>query len=78
MGFGMWWLVPLLIFLLVRGRHGRGYWRGHDAGDRRELTELRQVVESQQGYLEQLEGRLGRVEDGLEFAERLLAERAAG
>ena len=79
MWFGMWWwLVPLLIFLMVRGRLGRRYWRGHEAGDRRELAELRHALASQQEYIEQLEGRLGQVEDGLEFAERLLAERSAG
>jgi hypothetical protein len=33
------------------------------------------VVEEQRGYIEELEGRLARVEDGLDFAERLLAER---
>jgi len=79
MWFGMmwWWLIPLLIFLAVRGRHGRRYGRmpfDHE-GERRELAELRQVVESQREYIEQLEARLGRVEDGLEFAERLIAQR---
>jgi hypothetical protein len=80
MWFGMmwWWLIPLLIFLALRGHHGRRYWRGHYEGDRLELAELRQVVESQQDYIEQLEGRLGRVEDGLEFAERLIGQRSAG
>lgn len=80
MWFGMmwWWLIPLLILLALRGHHGRRYWRGQYQGDLRELPELRQVVDSQQEYIEQLEGRLGRVEDGLEFAERLLAQRTAG
>ena len=80
MWFGMmwWWLIPLLIFLALRGHHGRRYWRGQYQGDRRELAELRQVVDSQQEYIEQLEGRLGRVEDGLEFTERLLAQRNGG
>jgi hypothetical protein len=77
--FGMmwWWLIPLVIFLALRRRrwerHGRGGWT---AGERTELAELRQVVESQRTYIEELEARLARVEDGLEFAERLLAERA--
>jgi len=34
-------------------------------------------MESQRSYIEELESRLTRVEDGLEFAERLLAERSA-
>jgi hypothetical protein len=41
------------------------------------VAELRRVVEDQRGYIEELEARLTRVEDGLEFAERLLAERGA-
>jgi len=41
------------------------------------VAELRRVVEDQRGYIEELEGRLARVEDGLEFAERLLAERGS-
>lgn len=44
---------------------------------RGEVAELRRVVEEQRGYIEELEGRLARVEDGLDFAERLLAERGA-
>jgi hypothetical protein len=80
MWYGMmwWWLVPLIIFLAVSDRHGRRYWSGHYESDRRELGELRQTVERQREYIEQLEGRLVRVEDGLDFAERLLAERSAG
>lgn len=77
--FGMWWwIIPLLIFLAMRGNHRR--WqrrRGWMEGERESVVELRRVVEEQRGYIEELEGRLARVEDGLEFAERLLAERGA-
>ena len=77
--FGMmcWWVIPLLIFLAIRGNHRR--WprrRGWMAGERDSVVELRRLVDEQRGYIEELEGRLARVEDGLEFAERLLAERA--
>ena len=44
-------------------------------GERESVAELRRVVEDQRAYIEEIEGRLARVEDGLEFAERLLVER---
>ena len=77
MWFGMmwWWLVPLAFFLLAGGRHRRRY-RTVERSERESVGELRRAVEAQRGYIEELEGRLSRVEDGLEFAERLLAERA--
>jgi hypothetical protein len=70
-----WWLMVLVIFLLLRDRRRRYYRRVYVEGDRREVAELRTLVESQREYIEQLEGRLVRVEDGLDFTERLLAER---
>ena len=73
-----WWLMVLMIFLLLRDRRRRSYRRGYFDGDRREVTELRALVENQREYIEQLEGRLARVEEGLDFTERLLAERAGG
>lgn len=81
-GIMMWWLFPLLGFLFVRSSHRRWPRRGGRAGGKRlegdAVEELRRTVEDQRGYIEELEGRLARVEDGLEFAERLLAERGAG
>jgi hypothetical protein len=79
MWFGMmwWWIVPLVFFLMMRGNHRRWQRRDGWAGDRQQMAELRRVVEDQRGYIEELEARLARVEDGLEFAERLLAERGA-
>ena len=81
--FGMmwWWIIPLMVFMMMGGRHHRRWNRGRDRDTGRdEVAELRRVVEDQRGYIEELEGRLARVEDGLDFAERLLAERglAAG
>ena len=78
MWFGMWWwLIPLMFFFMMGGRHRRSNRRGLRASERNEVGEIRRVVEDQRGYIEELEGRLARVEDGLEFAERLLAERGA-
>ena len=79
MWFGMmwWWLIPLMVFMMM-GRHHRRWNRGrYRETERSEVAELRRVVEEQRGYIEELEGRLARVEYGLDFAERLLAERGA-
>jgi hypothetical protein len=77
----MWWLLPLLIILVMRGR-SRRHWRWqHRYGppvvedQSGYVAELQQTVEEQRVRIEELEGRLARVEDGLEFAERLLTER---
>ena len=82
MWFGMmwWWLIPLMVFMMMGGGHRRRMRREFgerslQKSERGEVAELRRVVEDQRGYIEELEGRLARVEDGLEFAERLLAER---
>lgn len=82
MWFGMmWWVIPLVFFLAMRSHRRR--WRrraGWNAGRwdaSGELAELRRVTEHQHGYIEELEARLVRVEDGLEFAERLLSERGS-
>ena len=76
MWFGMmWWVIPLMIFLVMRGNHRRWHRRARWEQESQSVTELRRVVEEQRTYIEELEGRLSRVEDGLEFAERLLAER---
>lgn len=71
----MWWLVPLLIFLLIRNSRSRRRF-GPGRREREYARELQSLVENQRVQIEQLEGRLVRVEEGLEFAERLLAERA--
>ena len=78
MWFGMmwWWLIPLLFFAFAGGHRRRRYWRDVRDSDRGEVAELRRTVEEQRGTIEDLESRLARVEDGLEFAERLLAERS--
>lgn len=77
MWFGMmwWWLIPLMVFMMMGRHHRRGNRGRYRETERGEVAELRRVVEEQRGYIEELEGRLARVEDGLDFAERLLAER---
>jgi hypothetical protein len=70
-----WWLIPLMFFLAMRGGRRR-YYRDRWGGGGEQVAELRRTVETQRDYIEQLEARLARVEEGLEFAERLLSERA--
>jgi hypothetical protein len=74
-GFMWWWIIPLMFFLMMSGRHRRRYRRMEWQGGGDMVADLRRTVEEQRGYIDELEARLSRVEDGLEFAERLLAER---
>jgi hypothetical protein len=72
--FMWWWIVPMILLFALRG--GRRRWVDQRAGwSERYLSELQRTVESQREHIDQLEGRLSRVEEGLDFAERLLAQR---
>ena len=73
--FMWWWIIPLMFVFLMSGHRRRRYRRMECQGDRDAVVELRRTVDHQRSYIEELETRLSRVEDGLEFAERLLAER---
>jgi hypothetical protein len=79
---GVFWLViPLIFFFGFRGRWGgrpRVRRRDLDRGDQEYIAELQAVIEQQRGQIESLEARVARVEEGLDFAERVLAERPAG
>jgi hypothetical protein len=76
--FMWWWIVPFVLLFALRGRRRR--WVHQRGWDERYVSDLRRMVEGQREYIDQLESRLSRVEEGLDFAERLLAERtgAAG
>ena len=74
-GFMWWWIIPLMVFFMMSGHHRRRYRRMEWQGDRDTVAQLRRTVEEQRTDIDDLESRLSRVEDGLEFAERLLAER---
>jgi hypothetical protein len=77
MWFPMWlWIIPL-VFLLA-GRCGRRRWGREGRRGGGDAADLERTVAGQNEYIEQLEVRLRRVEEGLEFAERLLAERGGG
>jgi hypothetical protein len=86
MSHGFVWLVfPLIFFFGFRGRWGGG-WRSRrrdrdrelDRSDREYIAELQAVIEDQRAQIEALDARVARVEEGLDFAERVLAERPAG
>ena len=67
-------LVVVLIVMLVTRSGQRWHRRGSSLGDMR-LAELQQKFEEQQAYVQSLEDRVMRLEEGLDFAERMLAER---
>jgi hypothetical protein len=50
--------------------------RALDRGDREYIAELQAVIEDQRAQIEALDARVARVEEGLDFAERVLTERA--
>ena len=76
----IWLIIPLVFVFGMRGWGGRGRRGRRGPGPDRESAEyeaqLEGVVEAQQGQIEALEARVARVEEGLDFAERVLAERA--
>jgi hypothetical protein len=85
----MFWLVPLLLFLLVRRswcwapaagyREGRGESRSrkrHQGLEARHAPAVDDELEQQRGYIEQLERQVADLEERLDFTERLLAGRA--
>ena len=83
MSHGFFWLViPLIFFFGFRGRWGGRYgrWRSRDLGpsreDREYIAELQAVIEDQRAQIEALDARLARVEEGLDFAERVLTDRS--
>ena len=77
----IWLVIPLIFFFGFRGRWGgrprlRSRDRALGPADREYITELRALVETQQGHIEALEARVAQVEEGLDFTERVLGERA--
>ena len=73
--FLWWWIIPLALLFALRGGRRRWALRHNGAWDERDVSDLRRTVEKQREHIDLLESRLSRVEEGLEFAERLLAER---
>ena len=69
------WILPLLIIFAVRSGGRRHRW-GRDGAERDYIAALEQQSQEQQDRIADLEARLARVEEGLDFAERVLAERA--
>ena len=81
----IWLVIPLIFFFGFRGRWGGG-WRGRrwdrgrarelDRSDREYIAELQAVIEDQRAQIDALDARVARVEEGLDFAERVLTERS--
>jgi cell division protein FtsB len=69
--------LAIAVFMIIGFQRG---WLGHgrvSRGERQYIAELQQVVADQSAHIEALEERVARLEEGLDFAERMLAERAA-
>lgn len=73
----IWLVIPFVFFFGMGGGRWGGRRRGRARADRDYVAELERVVATQQGQIEELEARVARVEEGLDFAERVLAERPA-
>ena len=80
----MWWLFPLLLFLVFnpfRRRRRLGYWPDWDGRVERgrprqqEESETDEATLQRNNQIEQLESRVAELESRLDFAERLLAQR---
>ena len=69
-------IIAVLVMMLARSgdrwhRQGRSRLDIH-------VAELERRFEEQQAYVQTLEGRVAQLEEGLDFAERMLAEKAGG
>lgn len=76
----MFWIFVSVMLVFIFARSGRQHrrWRSRwNAEERSYLAELQQMNEEQRVQIETLDARVARLEEGLEFAERLLAERAS-
>lgn len=73
---GYFFILVAVCVILAYREQGHRHRLSHR--DRRYVTELEQVVEDQRLHMESLEERVVRLEEGLEFAERVLAQREPG
>jgi hypothetical protein len=69
----MFWLVPLLLFLMVSRHWRRDRWAMADGG---RSPRLERELDEQRLYVDGLERRVAELEEQLDFTERLLARRS--
>ena len=70
----MFWMIPLVLIFIISMSRRRRYGGRMDGARDAYVAELEQRSLEQQARIEDLEARVARVEDGLEFAERVLAD----
>jgi hypothetical protein len=77
------WLITVLLVwglfvILRRSGRGRGRWWGSSGHDGTEVIDRqwRELAESQQQHIEQLEARVGELEERIDFTERLLSRKS--
>ena len=77
------WLITVLLVwglfvILRRSGRRRGRWWGGGGHDGTEVMDRqwRELAESQQQHIEQLEGRVGELEERIDFTERLLSRQS--
>ena len=77
------WLITVLLIwglfvILRRSGRGRGRWWGRGGHDDTAVTDgrWRELAESQQQHMDQLEARVGELEERIDFTERLLSRKS--
>ena len=68
---------PMMRMIFGRGFYPHSRWKRLDRGNAEDVTRLDGAIAERDTVIEDLQRRLGEMEERLDFTERLLAERSA-